>query len=116
MSAQHTPKIWVVRGDLRSDVSWEVIAGGKMAGDPNRVIATSISDSPDDLDAIARASNAYEVLVDTLQLIRGQHCESFTSGLGSCFRNGRTPDAEFGADRCCKACIADAALSKAGAA
>ena len=37
-------------------------------------------------------------------------CESFTSGIGACFRDGRTPTAEYLADRCCPSCIADRAL------
>lgn len=45
-----------------------------------------------------------------LRLIRGEACERSTAGLGSCFGNGYTPNAEYGADRCCHACIADAAL------
>ncbi len=45
-----------------------------------------------------------------LLIIRGFECESFTSGLGSCFRNDRTPEAYYGAERCCHACIAWKAL------
>jgi len=33
-------------------------------------------------------------------------CEHSTSGIGSCFRNHRTADARYGADRACTACIA----------
>lgn len=50
------------------------------------------------------------VLVKALKWIRRDGCENFTSGLGSCFRNGRTPDAQYGADRCCAPCVADTAL------
>lgn len=38
-------------------------------------------------------------------------CASFSSsGIGECFRSGRTPRAEYGADQCCEQCIADRAL------
>jgi hypothetical protein len=33
-------------------------------------------------------------------------CEHSTTGIGSCFRNHRTADAHYGADRACTACIA----------
>ncbi len=45
-----------------------------------------------------------------LLLIRGFECETFTTGLGSCFQNDRSPEAYFGADRCCTACVAWKAL------
>jgi hypothetical protein len=48
-----------------------------------------------------------------LRTLRQDGCENYTSGIGSCFRNHRTPDAEFGADRCCTSCVADAALAAA---
>jgi hypothetical protein len=48
-----------------------------------------------------------------LRTLRQDGCENYTSGIGSCFRNHRTPDAEFGADRCCASCVADAALASA---
>lgn len=37
-------------------------------------------------------------------------CENYTSGIGSCFRNYRTPDATYGADRCCWPCLAHSVL------
>lgn len=37
-------------------------------------------------------------------------CEHSTSGIGDCFRTGRTADARYGADRACPACSADLAL------
>lgn len=37
-------------------------------------------------------------------------CEHYTSRIGECFRSGRTDDAEFLADRACKACVAYYAL------
>jgi hypothetical protein len=40
-------------------------------------------------------------------------CQSYTTGLGSCFRNGRSLDAKWGADKVCDCCIAAAALQKA---
>ena len=43
-------------------------------------------------------------------------CEHFTSGIGSCFRNGRTPEAFYGAERCCNSCIAHLALHPIGSA
>lgn len=44
----------------------------------------------------------------------GGQCERLTTGIGSCFTSGNpwpwTPDAKYGADRCCNACIAHRAL------
>jgi hypothetical protein len=37
-------------------------------------------------------------------------CERLTTGIGSCFRTGWTPDAKYWSDRCCPACIAHVAL------
>lgn len=48
--------------------------------------------------------------VDALRIIAARDCENYTTGLGSCYENGRTPDAKFGAERCCTACIADSGL------
>ena len=47
-----------------------------------------------------------------LVLIAGNHCHTFTTGLGSCFKDGtgRTVAAQYGADAVCDACIAWAAL------
>lgn len=45
-----------------------------------------------------------------LRVIARHACETFTTGPGSCFRNGRNPIARFGADVACHACIAWAAL------
>jgi hypothetical protein len=41
-----------------------------------------------------------------------RRCETFTTGIGSCFRNGRTVDAEYTAYRCCASCIAHDALDR----
>jgi hypothetical protein len=46
------------------------------------------------------------------QIAPVRECESFTSGIGSCFRAGRTPDAKYGADKCCASCIAHDALDR----
>lgn len=45
-----------------------------------------------------------------LAAIAARGCESFTTGHGSCFRNGRSPLARFGAELACAGCIAWAAL------
>lgn len=37
-------------------------------------------------------------------------CENSTSGIGSCYTNGRKADAMYGADQVCDACIAHRAL------
>jgi hypothetical protein len=58
-----------------------------------------------------RRLNAYPILAEALALIRRDACENFTTGLGSCYQHGRTPDAKYGAERCCDSCIADAALA-----
>lgn len=42
----------------------------------------------------------------TLRFIMGDACENFTGGLGSCYKAGRSPGAEFEADACCVRCIA----------
>lgn len=54
--------------------------------------------------------------LDVLAFLRGATCTNFTTGLGSCFRNGRSPDAQYGAVECCVPCIADAALARIAAA
>jgi hypothetical protein len=37
-------------------------------------------------------------------------CENFTTGIGSCYKNGRLADAKYGADQVCDSCIAHRAL------
>lgn len=50
-------------------------------------------------------------LVEALELIAGDRCERTHMGkLGTCFSDGRTVDARYGADRACDACIAWVAL------
>ncbi len=51
-------------------------------------------------------------LRDALGVIRSTLCEHYTTGLGSCFENGRKLDAEYLADRVCDHCIADLALTQ----
>lgn len=41
-----------------------------------------------------------------------RECESFTSGIGSCFRSGRLLRAKYGAEQACASCIAYDALDK----
>lgn len=59
------------------------------------------------------SSDAIDVLPPevALVIIRGHFCEHFTTGLGSCFDNGRHPLALYGADQACHPCIAWAALA-----
>lgn len=58
-------------------------------------------------------SQALAIAVLALRYIAPEmECESFTSGIGSCFRNGRTRDALDTADRCCNSYIAHDALSR----
>lgn len=58
-------------------------------------------------------SQALAIAVTALSHIAPDfECENFTSGIGSCFRDGRTVDAEDGADRCCHSCIAHDALER----
>lgn len=38
-------------------------------------------------------------------------CQSFTSGLGSCYKDSRKEEAEYGADQVCDCCIADKFLT-----
>lgn len=50
-------------------------------------------------------------LVEALELIAGDRCERTHMGkLGTCFSDGHTVDAKYGADRACDTCIAGAAL------
>lgn len=44
--------------------------------------------------------------IQTLRHIMGEECESYTSGLGSCYEEGRSPGAKYMAERCCVNCIA----------
>ena len=46
-----------------------------------------------------------------LQMIDTGDCENYTSGHLACFKNRRTPEAIYGADRCCNSCIARRALN-----
>ncbi len=56
------------------------------------------------MDKVARMERALQLICKTST---GEfYCESFTSGVGSCYRNGRLADAEYTADRWCDACIA----------
>ena len=51
------------------------------------------------------------IAVVALRLIAEPYkCESFTTGIGSCFKAGRTAYAEYTAERSCDSCIAHAAL------
>lgn len=56
-----------------------------------------------------RIARLEEALRNILAATDGE-CEHFTSGIGTCFKEGRIPTAHFGADRCCPSCIAAAAL------
>lgn len=56
------------------------------------------------MDKVARMERALQLICKTST---GEfYCESFTSGVGSCYCNGRLADAEYTADRWCDACIA----------
>lgn len=37
-------------------------------------------------------------------------CQNYTSGIGSCYREGRTLEAQYGADRACMACFCHVSL------
>jgi len=54
---------------------------------------------------------ALETALNQILAATDGHCERLTTGIGSCFVSGYSPDAEYGADRCCDACIAHHALS-----
>lgn len=59
------------------------------------------------------ARSALSIAVTALRHIAPElKCEAFTSGIGSCFRVGRTPDARYGADKCCDSCIANDAFER----
>lgn len=56
-----------------------------------------------------------KVLVDALFLLRGSgRCEHTIAPVGACFKEGRTPNAEYLAERCCVHCVADKALRDSG--
>lgn len=62
-----------------------------------------------DLDDPWAESPSYAALEAGLRVIAESAaggCEHSTSGIGSCFRNHRTADAHYAADRACTACIA----------
>lgn len=52
-----------------------------------------------------------EALKRVVESNQGQ-CENYTTGIGSCFSYGRSPDARYSAERCCNPCIAHAALEQ----
>lgn len=73
---------------------------------------------PKNQSQVEFSKSAETVLKGALETIIASHgggCQSFTGGIGSCFRFGRTPIAQDGADRVCDSCIADAALNQASA-
>ena len=49
-------------------------------------------------------------LQQALHIIMGTDCGNFTSGLGSCFEEGRVPGHMYGAFSVCASCIAYEAL------
>lgn len=61
-------------------------------------------------EALRRHITPEQILLRALRVIRGNACSNNTTGLGSCFRFGRTIGAKYGAERACDACIADRAL------
>ena len=56
-----------------------------------------------------------ELAEAALRNITVGECENFTSGIGSCYRLGRTTNAKYTADKCCNSCIASAALAEIAA-
>lgn len=60
-------------------------------------------------DRLAPSGRA-ERMEAALRLIAGTKCNNFTTGLGSCFRNGRSAWAYYGAEAACSACIAHEGL------
>ena len=66
--------------------------------------------------SVESSKSAEAVLREALETIlasSGGRCESFTTGIGSCFRYGQSLTARDGTDRVCNSCIADAGLKKA---
>lgn len=53
-----------------------------------------------------------EALEESWELLVSWGCENYITGIGSCFRNGRTADAKDTADRACAPCIANHALAR----
>lgn len=62
----------------------------------------------------ARKDERCAKLESALRNIRGNSCANYTTGLGSCFRAGRTPTSCYSAERCCDPCIAHRALGEEG--
>lgn len=52
----------------------------------------------------------YRVALQLILEASGGECQSFTTGIGSCYTNGKVERAEYGADQVCDACITQAAL------
>ncbi len=48
--------------------------------------------------------------MEYLQLLREDTCQHSTAGVGSCYQEGRSPSAKYGADEACTACAADRVL------
>jgi hypothetical protein len=108
MSGQHTPGPWVAHHGWADE--------GELSGHPNWCEVTG----PDGLAihgnfglANARLIASAPGLLDALQSIDTGGCENFTTGYGSCVKDGRTPDADYTADKVCDSCIAHAAIAKA---
>lgn len=54
---------------------------------------------------------ALRIILIKSDRVRGDFlCESFTSGIGSCHRNGRYPDSDYSSNRWCHSCLAYFAL------
>lgn len=64
----------------------------------------------------ARTDATEQALRDEIRQLRSglqgitTRCETFTTGIGSCFRNSKTPHAEYSADACCYPCVVDHVL------
>lgn len=100
-----------ISGIRRPLFSTNGAADGSEQATQNHHDAAAVAAAPDD---VAWLLAEIERVKAALQLILSQtygECEHNTSGIGSCFANGRTADAEYGADMACPPCIAHAALT-----
>lgn len=60
---------------------------------------------------IAAAPALYEALRNIAERLGRRECERYSTGIGSCFAQGRRVDAIFAAEKCCAPCTANAALA-----
>lgn len=61
---------------------------------------------------MSAATSGGVYLRNALRLIAGKSCSNFTTGPGSCLKQGRRRNAKYSAERWCDACIAWEAIQR----